>query len=83
VEEAVVVDVAEVAGRRPRLVLGVLRGAGLLRVAVVLERPDVALEVDGADLAGGELAALVVADVDRSPAPRGPPIRGAPATAED
>ena len=57
VEEALLVEVADVARRRPVLVAGVLRLAGPLRVVVVLEGPLGTLEEDRADLAGGQLAA--------------------------
>src|SRR5579859_596528 len=61
-QEAVLVEVADVAEGGPGRMLGVLGRAGLVRVVVVGERDLVALEVDAAGLARGQFGPVVGAD---------------------
>src|SRR5580704_13114871 len=61
-QEAVLVQVADVAEGGPGRVRRMLGGPGLVRVVVVGERDLVALEVDTAGLARGQFGAVVRAD---------------------
>ena len=60
------VEVADVADRGPGGVVGVLRLARLLGIAVIGEGQDLPLEVDGADRSRRHLAAVLAADADGS-----------------
>lgn len=63
-QEAVLIDVADVAGGGPGRMRWMLRFPRLVGSVVILERHDLALEVHRSDLAGGHLAPAVVTDPD-------------------
>src|SRR6202035_1771820 len=65
-QEAVTVEVADVAEGGPARVVGVLGGAGLGRVVVVGERDLLALEVDAAGLTRGQFGSVFGADPHRA-----------------